>query len=189
MTHSLIGLVDMDGTLCNYDDALYRDLQKIKSPGEELKYPIDYDTPHMSARIDLIRNQPGWWRNLEPLQKGFDVFNLMKELDYEIHILTKGPRACPNAWTEKMQWCEEHIPGIPVTITRQKGLVYGKVLVDDWPSYIESWLKWRPRGLVIMPSHPWNVNFTHPLVIPYDGKDITQVRKALIKVVERNDSE
>jgi len=57
---------------------------------------------------------------------------------------------------------------VQVTLTEDKGLVYGKVLVDDWPPYIERWLTWRPRGLVIMPARRWNATFTHPQVLRYE---------------------
>tara|TARA_Y100000310_G_C20512920_1_gene729762 strand:+ start:436 stop:588 length:153 start_codon:yes stop_codon:yes gene_type:complete len=50
-----------------------------------------------------------------------------------------------------------------MTITEDKGIVYGKVLVDDYPCYIKRWLENRPRGLVIMPAHSYNRDFEHPM--------------------------
>lgn len=64
-----------------------------------------------------------------------------------------------------------NLPDIPLTITRDKGLVYGRMLVDDWPEYVERWLKWRPRGMVVMPAQPWNADYKHPNVLRYDGTD------------------
>jgi hypothetical protein len=47
-------------------------------------------------------------------------------------ILTQGPRRNANAWTGKKLWIDRNLgPDTDVTITRDKGLVYGKVLVDD----------------------------------------------------------
>ena len=67
-----------------------------------------------------------------------------------------------------------------VTITEDKGLVYGKVLFDDWPNYITRWLKWRKRGLVLMLDHPWNQSFFHPNVIRIKGpEDFPRVEEAL----------
>jgi hypothetical protein len=63
-----------------------------------------------------------------------------------------------------------------VTITHDKGLVYGAVLVDDWPDYILKWLEHRPRGLVIMPAHDHNAGFTHHNVVRYDGTNIDEVK-------------
>lgn len=61
-----------------------------------------------------------------------------------------------------------------------KGLVYGAILVDDWPEYVERWLKHRPRGLVVMPASSNNVGYNHPNVIRYDGSNIDEVRKRMI---------
>jgi hypothetical protein len=44
-------------------------------------------------------------------------------------------------------------------------MVYGKALVDDYPPYVEKWLKYRPNGLVLMPAHDYNAGFRHPNVI------------------------
>jgi hypothetical protein len=82
-----------------------------------------------------------------------------------------------------VEWCnkylKEYIKG--VTITNDKGLVYGKVLVDDFPDYIISWLKHRPRGLIIMPAHDFNKDFKHPNVVRYDGTNIEEVKERLLK--------
>lgn len=69
-----------------------------------------------------------------------------------------------------------------ITITRDKGLVYGKVLVDDYPGYIERWLKWRKNGLVIMPASKSNKDFKHEQVIRYDGSNLEEVSLAMESV-------
>ena len=56
----------------------------------------------------------------------------------------------------KVRWVEKHLGDIDCTITRDKGLVYGKILVDDYSGYIKDWLDFRPRGLVIMPANDYN---------------------------------
>lgn len=105
----------------------------------------------------------------------------------KIEILTKGPRTKSMAWKEKVEWCNKYLlfqHGI--TITGDKGLVYGKVLVDDYPSYILSWLMWRPRGIVIMPAHKYNENFKHSNVIRYDGTNLEKIKLILQKTYDRN---
>jgi FMN phosphatase YigB (HAD superfamily) len=181
-----IALFDMDGTLCDHDSALARDYNKIKSPEEPPHKPFSDDVPeHVKDRRRLIRSQYGWWENLERLELGFNILDMAERLGFKIHILTKGPGSSPNAWTEKMRWIKKHVGDVEMTITDNKGLVYGKVLVDDYPPYIESWLKWRPRGLVIMPAHNWNENFHHPNVIRCDGSNLDEVEKALKEAKER----
>ncbi len=158
---NLIALFDMDGTLVDYDSALQRDLAQLAGPNEP---PYEYgpgvkQPDYIRARHNLIRSQVGWWRNLPRYQLGFEIMDMAKQNGFNIHILTKGPRKTTSAWTEKVEWCREHVPEAVVHITEDKGVVYGALLVDDWPPYVEAWLKWRPRGLVIMPPWPWNEGF------------------------------
>lgn len=156
-----IALVDMDGTLCDFDGAMKLALEELRSPSDPevvLDGPSDNDPPWLEARKDLIRNQSGFWSNLNEIPTGFKILELLEALDFKIHILTKGPRSSLNAWSEKVQWVQEHVSQYEgICIVQDKGLVYGKVLVDDWPPYIDRWLKWRPRGTVIVPPQPWNV--------------------------------
>lgn len=186
-----IALVDMDGTIVDYDGAMTRDLAKLRAPDEQpfedRGGPSGENPPHIEERVRLIRHQPGWWRNLEPLPAGMALLRTLEAIGFQVNILTKGPSSTHSAWTEKVEWCARHIPGIPVTVTADKGLVYGKVLVDDWPPYIQRWQKWRPRGLVIMPAHRWNADFQHPNVVRYSGdpEELSLIRLKLQAIVER----
>src|SRR5690349_10958846 len=125
-----LALLDLDGTVADFDGAMRRELAKLRAPGEdaaldESKYE---DLPHMSARRRLIKNQPGFWRNLEPLALGMTIARLLKEEGCRLHVLTKGPKHAPNAWTEKFEWCQEHLPNTAVTVSHDKSMVYGKIL-------------------------------------------------------------
>lgn len=178
----MIALVDMDGTLADYNGAMVRDLRKIETPEVLADYgDLGFleNKPYMKARMDLIKRQPGWWLGLDKLAQGFQILNILRGLDYKLHILTRGPKKNATAWAEKVQWVAQHVPDVKgVTVTLDKSLVYGKVLVDDWPPYIKGWLKHRPRGLVIMPHQPWNMDFDHPQVVRA-GADLTKVYEAL----------
>jgi hypothetical protein len=185
-TRDHLGLVDMDGTICDYDAQLRLDYEKVRSPSDPPFIPFQKNAPnYVKARIDLIRNQTGWGLNLPEYQPGFDILNLAKELEFQINILTKGPRSSPNAWTEKLQWAMKHVPGAAVTVTENKGLVYGTFLVDDYPEYVESWLEWRPRGLAILPLNENNKGFKHPSAIIYDGTNLKEVRELMIRARDR----
>jgi 5'-nucleotidase len=177
MKRSKIALFDMDGTLADYDGQLLKDLQRLASEYEPP--PVLYsDAPYLEARRQVITSQVGWWIKLSKFQLGWDVLEVAKEIGYSISVLTKGPARKHTAWAEKVEWCNHHLAGYidGVTIAYDKGLVYGAVLVDDWPDYIKSWLEHRPRGLVIMPAHDHNAGFTHPNVVRYDGTNIDEVR-------------
>ena len=190
-----IALFDLDGTLADYDSAMERDYTKLMTSWEKKNglfvrsFVKDRWPNYAKNRIDIIRNQPGWWENLKELKIGFDVFYQTNELGFTPYILTKGPKSSPNAYTEKKNWVEKHVrkknSETKIILTEDKGVVYGKVLIDDWPEYIERWLENRERGLVIMPAHRWNENFQHQNVIRYDGTNLETVRKALIIARDR----
>jgi 5'-nucleotidase len=186
-----IGLIDMDGTVADMASVYSKALASLRSPAEPSDthfLPTTRGEPaYLKARKDLIKSQPGFWRNLPRLELGFDVVQAMKELDYSLHVLSKAPLGIDSAWSEKAGWCREHLPGIPVTVLDEgKHLVYGRVLVDDWPAYFMPWLAVRPRGLVVAVAHPWNDSVVHSRVIRYDGTNLAQVVEALEKAKARD---
>jgi 5'-nucleotidase len=165
-------LIDADGTFLDFDGAMQRDLLKLMSPGEVplLKAEDEHKYPHIKARRDLIKAQPNWWANLEPRPEGMHIVELLRQVGFRLGILTRGPRHNYSAWEQKVRSFNTHIPDARVTITSdEKSLVYGRVLVDDWPIYIRPWLKARPRGLVVMPAQYWNEDFKHNRVFRYEG--------------------
>jgi hypothetical protein len=120
--------------------------------------------------MDLIRVTSQWWEDLDPIPSGMEIYKLFRDSNFRVVVLTQGPKLNAEAWKGKLRWCRKYLhPDTDVIITRDKGLVYGKVLVDDFPAYIESWLKHRPRGIVIMPDQPWNKDFEHKQVIRFKG--------------------
>jgi len=179
-----IALFDLDGTLADYDAAMRRDMRLLQAPSEPDWHAHDDDEPeYLRQRAKIIRRQPGWWEELEKYPPGFEVLSVARELEFQCHVLTKGPASASSSWTEKLRWCQKHVPDLLVTVTQDKGLVYGKVLVDDWPPYVSRWLEWRPRGLVIMPAHPWNERFAHDNVLRYaDRAQLPEVRERMAAI-------
>lgn len=162
-----VALIDLDNTLCDYAGAMDRDMKKIMSPDEAIVGWHGDDVPaYITERKKLIQDQPGWWQNLDCIGLGMSIAAELGALGYRRMILTKGPgKRNAGAWTEKVLWCREHVPGVPVTVTADKSLVYGTLLVDDFPEYIEAWLNNRPRGVVLMPAQPWNADYKHERVL------------------------
>ncbi|MDD5650627.1 MAG: hypothetical protein PHF86_09460 [Candidatus Nanoarchaeia archaeon] len=185
-----IALFDMDGTLCDYESRLIADLNDLNSPQEQYidRVPDDDVPLYLRKRVDLIRSSVEWWATLPKFQLGFDIWELTNDLGFRRMILTAGPKRNPNAWSGKKIWIDGNLgTNTDITITRDKGLVYGKVLVDDWPDYILRWLEWRPRGLVIMPASKTNENFKHEQVIRYTGHNLAQVEDALASLLKKED--
>lgn len=171
-----IALFDLDGTLADFHSAMDAGMRALASPAELAAgtyFPAeDTEEPHIRERRRIVKAKPGFWRNLKPIALGFKVLTAAIEEGYSINILTKAPRLNFPAWSEKVEWCHMHLPAsssFSVNLVEDKGLVYGRVLVDDFPPYIERWLAWRPRGVVLMPRQPWNAQYSHEQVVPVDG--------------------
>jgi 5'-nucleotidase len=165
MKSDLIALIDMDGSVADFSGEMIRQLNKIKSPTEPVITQVEDPPEWLERRISLIKLTPGFWEGLPIIDPGMQVVDLLRRHNFKLNILTKGPAKTNSAWSEKLEWCRKHIPDAAVTITEDKGLVYGRVLFDDWPNYILRWLEWRPRGTVLMLDQPWNQKFSHPNVI------------------------
>jgi FMN phosphatase YigB (HAD superfamily) len=186
--HDAVCLFDLDGTLADYDTAMAEGMERLVSPAEiaTRTTPLGAEpwwygkARYLAERRTLIKNQVGFWRNLQRLEHGFHVLEVARGLGFENHALTKGPWN-PRAWMEKVEWCQEHVPDLHVTIGQKKSLVYGKVLVDDWPPYFLPWLEVRPRGLVVAIKQRWNSDITHPNLVIYDGHNLGQVRERMFK--------
>lgn len=181
-----IALIDLDGTTADYDKSMKEKMNLLKSPNE-INYDDQYDDvpSYIEARRKLIKNQPGFWRNLPCLELGFDIVEFLIQANFELVVLTKGPKRVPAAWQEKVEWCVKHLPEASITVTTDKSLTYGKILVDDFPDYFLNWLKVRPRGLVIAIAHPWNADVQHSNVIRYDGSNLNQITDAIYAAKNR----
>jgi 5'-nucleotidase len=183
-----VALIDMDGTIADYDRAMKEALDELRSPGEPVYTSFSgKNEPWIEARRKLVSRVPGFWKNLPVHEAGFDVIRVLRALGYDLMVLTKGPTTKPAAWGEKVEWCRKHLPdNTPVTITEDKSLVYGRILVDDWPEYFEPWLHYRPRGVVICPAHPWNVDAEtrHPNHVWRYDRDAPDAKITLLRVLK-----
>lgn len=186
-------LFDLDGSLADYEGAVLAGLERLRGPGEPALTEFTrafWDQSHLRNRIDLITSRPGWWAGLKPLEPGMAVYRKAKEMGFDCQVLTKGPRSQPRAWSEKVEWCQRHLgPDVDVHVVSDKGLVYGVALYDDFPAYIEAWLRHRPRGLVVMPLSAGNKDHRHPNVIAYDGGNLAEVERAMAVVLARKPGE
>lgn len=182
-------LFDMDGTLFDHDQRVCDDLIRLAAPGEDMKVLLAQNDlrellvkyPHLEARFDLIRRQPGWWENLPKYPLGWQIYYKAVAVGFCCHILTKGPVSKPLAWAEKVRCIHRHFgEDMPIDIVgKDKSGRYGRVLVDDYPDYVLGWLEHRPRGLAIVPAGSVNVGFRHSNVIRYDGGNGKEVESHL----------
>lgn len=145
-----VALVDMDGVLCDYRGALDRDMAKVLGP---MTLASD-----VMERIEvLVKSQAGWYRNLKPLPLGIKIYETLRDIGFQVVINSKGSRVSKNSWTEKVEWINEHLgDNVLVNLTQAKQIVYGRVMVDDYPAHFKPWLEKRPRGIVVVPAQSWN---------------------------------
>lgn len=176
-----VALFDMDGTLADYERRMRRDLRRIRAPGDPDFALHDHSAPrYFGARLDLVKAQPGWWLALPRLPLGFDLLALAREAGYQIEVLTMGPHNTPSAWMEKVQWAHRHVGAdVKVTVTEDKNLSHGAVLVDDTPQTLLGWLARHPSGRGIAPAQPVNEGLRHPRAVRYDGSNPDAVRRTL----------
>ncbi len=84
--------------------------------------------------MNLIHSSEAWWVNLPRFRLGWDILKVVKRLGFHIVILTQRPRRNSVAYSGKKKWIDANLgEDIDVILTRDKGLVYGRVLVDDFP--------------------------------------------------------
>lgn len=205
-----IALIDLDGTVADYESAMLRDLRDITSPDEptitlQVLYCQGRRPDWLENRVDMIRRQPGWWRNLEPIDTGMWVYEQIVKTGFEPYVLTKGPISKPIVASEKLEWCAHFLPEAhPLLVSNQetalqpkhqgcrpstKGLIYGKVFFDDYPKFMKEWLTFRPRGLGLMLKNELNYKFAHPNVVMFDGDNNKEVERAIQIAYERKPGE
>lgn len=193
MDSDRIALFDIDGSLADFEGSLRKGMNALRGPTEpEITeatdlYAMEHQHPYIRARMDLVKSQPGFWRELAPLDDGFAVLAQAIRLGFSINVLSKGPTRLSSAWAEKHEWCMQQplLAGADIHLTMNKGLTYGLMLYDDYPPYLETWLANRPRGLGIMPVRRYNRDFTHPNVIKWDGTNLTAVIRAMETALAR----
>lgn len=185
---SRTALLDLDSSLADYVASMTAHMRPLQGP-DEVPYvgrdPSERELPHVEARRKLIQRIPGFWRGLRPIEAGMDLVKVLVSVGFPLHVLTKGPATAHNAFGEKVEWVQKHLPGVPVTLSDDKSMVYGRVLYDDFAPYFESWLEHRPRGLVICLAQPWNADYApggakaRPNVLRYDGTNLSEARARL----------
>jgi hypothetical protein len=181
-----IALIDLGDTLCECTPALRAALMRLRQPGERQEDEALVPLPaYLETRRRHVMSTPSFWRDLPPRQLGMELLALLRNAGFQVHILTKG--SCDaHVWAEKVAWCHEHVPGVPVTVTDDKSRVHGHVLVDDWLPYVEDWQRQCREGLAIVPAHPWNTDAVEgPRLIRDEGGSREKVHAFLRRAFAR----
>jgi 5'-nucleotidase len=133
--------VDMDGVVADFDGY-------VKSTfGFENKPNVRFTQDEWEQ---IIAHNPRIYRTLSVLDNAEQIIQAVKDLaskhDYDIRFLTAVPKNNDLGWAfwDKIEWIQEHFPGIPVwfgphSTDKQHHHQSGDILIDDRLQNIEEW--------------------------------------------------
>jgi 5'-nucleotidase len=138
-------LVDMDNTLCNYEEAFERAVREqfphidIVPQERRLHWHIELDYPEEHrALVVSVNSIPGFFRNMKPNEYGCETLHEMLAEGLEVFIVTApDPVTTAQCVAEKVRWVEEHLGSEwknRLILTRDKTTIAGDVLIDDKPT-------------------------------------------------------
>jgi len=142
--NKLTVLVDMDNTLCNYEDAFERTM-KAKYPEvdivpaeKRLNWDISKDYPaEHQEKVKSINGVPGFFLNMKPNKGGVEALKAMAAAGHQVLIVSApDPDFTAQCSDEKYRWVAKHLGNdwLPrVILTRDKTTVRGDFLIDDKP--------------------------------------------------------
>jgi 5'(3')-deoxyribonucleotidase len=133
--------MDMDGVIADWVTGV-ADFVGYRLDDPQVKYP-DVDWQRIRSHVRLFKNLP-------KMEQADEMINLARrfrdELGYELIFLTAIPHYNDVHWAfwDKMLWCQERYPDIPVHFgpyseDKQKHCVPGDILVDDRLDNCEQW--------------------------------------------------
>ena len=122
--------VDMDGVLVNFqsgvdklDEATRREYASNPSAGQAGK-----------AHYDDV---PGIFSLMDPMPGAIDGVRALKQMGYDLYVLSTAPWGNPSAWADKVTWITRQLDDVfhkKVIITHCKGLLaaqHDAYLIDD----------------------------------------------------------
>lgn len=118
--------VDMDGVLVNFQSG-------IDKLDEAIKREYADDGNGKSHYDDV----PGIFSLMDPMPGAIEAMHALKEMGYDLYILSTAPWGNPSAWSDKVKWITDHLDDVfhkRMIITHCKGLLAaqkGALLIDD----------------------------------------------------------
>lgn len=131
--------IDMDGVVADFNFYVSNVL------GREIGWGVHDLT---SEEWDKIAEIPNLYRQLPLIGDSVKMVGLCKSFSTRVNVefLTAIPRqsTMPSAKQDKLDWINEHFPGIPVNFgpfsrDKQHWARPGDILIDDKPSNVKEW--------------------------------------------------
>jgi 5'-nucleotidase len=161
-------LVDLDSILANLDKKWYPAWNEKNGddlhPRRVTEWATHKFTKTKCTGIYDLLNEPGFFRDLEPIPGGIDAIKALHEDGHRIVIITSAPDDAPTAHHDKVQWVRQHLPFIgkkDFIGTHAKDMFRADVLIDDGPHNIEAFRNANPAGFIATIGYHYNVKAQH----------------------------
>ncbi len=136
-------LVDMDGVLCDFEQA-FLEMWRTSFPEKPFIRVSDRLTPYLSDQyppeeydnIYTMWQRPRFFANLPEIPGGIAAVKEMDSMGWDVRICTSPMRRYEHCAPEKFEWIEKHFGSDwieKIIMTRDKTMVRGDVLIDDMP--------------------------------------------------------
>jgi len=159
----MIILIDQDGVLANYEermlDIFHEEHPEIpRIPHEEL---TEFNTHKAYSEeyweeIENIALRPDFFRSLPPIDGAIEGVQELLRLGVGVRICTAPKKIFKHCVGEKYEWIHRHFGQKMVnkiTLTRDKTLVRGEILIDDKPEITGSR---KPEWEHVLFDQPYN---------------------------------
>jgi hypothetical protein len=136
--------VDMDGVLCDWNEAAFN-ITHHKYSG----------TIPLEQRIRIFSESFDFWANMNWTEGGERLWKNIRR--YEPCVLSSYDAADVNSKPGKMAWCQnklhiapERVKLVPTSASKTQYAGPGKVLIDDFPDNIQRWKDAGGIGIVYL---------------------------------------
>ena len=135
-------LIDMDGTIADFDSRAYALLAarhpEVKLPPfEQRAYPLSRCVPPPQRQlVTALFKEAGFFRGLIPIEGAVEALHQMLAEGIDVRLCSSPLSSSPRCASEKIEWVVAHL-GQPwvdrLILTRDKTLIRGTLLIDDAP--------------------------------------------------------
>jgi 5'-nucleotidase len=136
-------LIDMDGVLADFDGEFikrwrerYPEQFYIPMHERTMFYVKDQYPQEYHPQLMEILREPGFFREMMPMEAGREALHEMDGLGLDVFICTSPFSSYQNCVLEKYQWVEAYLGSKwtdRIILTKDKTLVRGDILIDDKP--------------------------------------------------------
>ena len=154
-------LCDLDSIIVNLQEAWLGAYNRDYNDNVQTADILEWDThkfvkPECGEKLYEYLNQPGFFRNLKPLDGAVDALRELHK-DFKITIVTAAPVGTAD---EKVAWVGEWLPFLDnkkdVIVCFNKYLVRGDILIDDSPRNILDYRKYHFYSTICTIAYPYN---------------------------------